>query len=110
MNRLPISTVDIATERDVVHARRRARHVASLLAFGSQDQVRIATAVSEICRNAMQYAGGGKCEILLSETTLVIRVTDAGPGIPNLDEILAGRYRSPSGMGLGIAGSRRLVD
>ncbi len=109
---LPLTTVEIAAPRDVVRARQRARQLAALLGFGAQDQSRVATATSEICRNAANYAGGGRCEFLLDsgKPALVVRVADEGPGIPNLDEVLAGRYSSPTGMGLGLSGTRRLMD
>jgi signal transduction histidine kinase/DNA-binding response OmpR family regulator len=110
---LPLTTLDLAAERDVVVARQRARHVAALLGFGSQDQSRIATATSEICRNAVRYAGKGRCEFLLEEgprAALLVRTLDQGPGIRNLEEVLAGRYQSGTGMGLGILGTRRLMD
>ena len=110
---LPLTTMDLAGEGDVVAARQRARHLAALLGFGVQDQSRIATATSEICRNAVRYAGGGRCEFLLDDgprAALVVRTADEGPGIRNLEEVLAGRYQSATGMGLGIVGARRLVD
>jgi anti-sigma regulatory factor (Ser/Thr protein kinase)/two-component sensor histidine kinase len=110
---LPLTTLDLAAERDVVSARQRARQLAALLGFGPQDQSRIATATSEICRNAVRYAGTGRCEFLLeggSRPALVVRTVDQGPGIRNVDEVLAGRYQSATGMGLGIVGTRRLMD
>src|SRR5947209_8447090 len=110
---VPLATLDLAAERDVVAARQRARQLAGLLGFGAQDQSRLATATSEICRNAVRYAGRGRCEFLLEEAprpTLVVKTTDEGPGIRNLEEVLAGRYHSDTGMGLGIAGTRRLMD
>ena len=112
MNRAILS-VEIRLEHDVVLARQRARQIAGLLGFEPQDQTRIATAVSEIARNAFQYAGGGRVEFLVQDDTppvFLIRVHDQGPGIRNLQEILDGRYRSPTGMGLGIVGVRRLMD
>jgi signal transduction histidine kinase/CheY-like chemotaxis protein len=106
--------VAIRHERDVVLARTRARQIATLLGFEAQDQTRIATAVSEIARNAFQYARAGRVEFALQGTTapqvLVIRVTDAGPGIADLDAVLEGRYVSSTGSGLGIVGASRLVD
>src|SRR6185437_15515417 len=81
--------------------------------FPPQDQTRIATAVSEICRNAIRYAGGGRVEFELlctDESSLVMRVRDEGPGISCLAEIRNGTYRSSEGMGLGIVGAERLVD
>src|SRR5258705_4778928 len=110
---LPFTTMEIATERDVVTARQRARHLAGILGCGAQDQSRIATATSEICRNAVRYAGRGRCEFLLEEGArawLVVRTADQGPGIKNLEEVLAGRYQSDTGMGLGIIGTKRLMD
>jgi signal transduction histidine kinase/CheY-like chemotaxis protein len=107
-------SIAVHYEHDVVLARQRARQVAALLGFDTQDQTRIATALSEIARNAVSYAGGGRVEFRIEGTTppqlLVIRVADQGPGIARLAEILEGRYRSATGMGLGIIGARRLVD
>jgi signal transduction histidine kinase len=110
----PIVTLPIESESDVVVVRQRARHIAELLGFERQDQTRIATAVSEIVRNAFSYAGGGRAEFMIEpgETPqlLRIRVVDKGPGIANLQSILDGEYRSQSGMGLGLIGARRLMD
>jgi signal transduction histidine kinase/CheY-like chemotaxis protein len=106
-------TVAIRLEHDVVQARQRARDVAALLDFPARDQVRIATAVSEIARNAFQYAGRGKVEFFITEDfpqRLCVRVSDPGGGIPNLKEILQGQYTSRTGMGQGILGARRLMD
>jgi signal transduction histidine kinase len=107
-------TVAIAKEPDVVTARRRARELAGLLGFSRQDQIRIATATSEITRNAVQYAGSGVVEFsfhLETERPLfVVRVSDRGPGIMEPDAIFEGRYHSQTGMGLGLMGTRRLMD
>jgi signal transduction histidine kinase/CheY-like chemotaxis protein len=111
---LPILSVAVRFEHDVVAARQRARHLAAALGFDRQEQTRIATAVSEIGRNAFRYAGGGKVEFSIEGRTspqlLVAKVTDQGPGIADLDRVLSGRYRSATGMGLGLVGARRLVD
>ena len=107
-------TVALHYEQDVVVARQRARQVAGLLGFDAQDQTRIATAVSEIARNAYRYAGGGKVEFRLEgESTpqlMLTRISDEGPGIPDLDSVLGGRYRSQTGMGIGLMGVHRLMD
>lgn len=109
-----VLSVAIEHEHDVVAARRRARQIAELLGFDVQDQTRIATAVSEIARNAFVYAGGGKVDFLVEGTTspqvFVICITDRGPGIADLGRVLDDRYRSETGMGLGITGARRLMD
>jgi signal transduction histidine kinase len=84
-----------------------------VLGFETQDQTRIATAVSEIARNAYEYAMGGAVEYHFDREkrpALRIVVADKGKGISNLEEVWAGTYISSSGMGLGIAGSRRLMD
>jgi signal transduction histidine kinase/DNA-binding response OmpR family regulator len=106
--------IAIEGEHHVVMARQRARQLAAWLGFEGQDQTRIATAVSEISRNAFRYAGGGRVEFLLEGDTapqlMLIRVTDQGPGIADLDHVLSGRYRSSTGMGLGLLGAQRLMD
>jgi signal transduction histidine kinase/DNA-binding response OmpR family regulator len=111
---LPLLTVQVATESDIVTARQRAHHIAELVGFDNQDQVRIATAVSEIVRNAFRYAGGGRVIFSIDGTSapqlFSVTVSDEGPGMSNLADVLAGRYQSETGMGLGIVGSRRLMD
>ena len=114
MASLPIITVAIKYEQDVVLARQRTRQIAKAVGFDSQDQTRLATAVSELARNAFGYAGGGRVEFAIEGATapqiFQIHVKDEGPGIKNLKEILEGHYQSHTGMGLGIIGARRLVD
>jgi signal transduction histidine kinase/CheY-like chemotaxis protein len=111
---LAILTVEIRQERDTVNARQRARQISRLLGFDAQDQTRISTAVSEIARNAFDYARSGKIEFSIEGRTqpqlFVIKVVDHGPGISNLSAILDGRYVSQTGMGLGIIGAKRLMD
>jgi signal transduction histidine kinase/CheY-like chemotaxis protein len=105
--------MEVRLEQDVVLARQRARQIAGLLGFENQDQARIATAVSEITRNAFQYAGGGRVEFLVEgpgEPALLIRVSDRGPGFKDLSAVLDGRYTSTTGMGVGVLGTRRLMD
>jgi signal transduction histidine kinase/CheY-like chemotaxis protein len=107
-------TIAIRHEQDVVIARQRAREIAGLVGFDGQDQTRIATAISEIVRNAFRYAGGGKVEFSIEGVStpqlLLVRVTDQGAGIANLGQVLSGQYRSTTGMGVGIIGARRLMD
>ena len=109
-----LMTVAVRAEQDVVSARQRARQIAKQLGFEPQDQARIATAVSEIVRNAFRYAGGGEVVFAIEgerpPQLLSVQVRDQGRGIPHLDDVLAGSYRSATGMGLGIVGARRLMD
>lgn len=110
----PVLSLRIESERDIVTARQRARQISAMVGFGDQDQVRIATAVSEIARNAHQYAGNGKVDFVINlrsrPQSLWIQVSDHGPGIADLDAVLSGRYVSPSGMGIGVIGTSRLMD
>jgi signal transduction histidine kinase len=106
-------TVDLQREHDVVLARQRARQLATQFKLDTQDQTRFATAVSEIARNAHQYAGGGRVEFCIDHgppASLMARVVDRGPGIARLKDVLDGRYVSSTGLGIGITGARRLSD
>lgn len=99
----------IRNEQDVVTARQRARQVADLLGFDRQDGIRIATAVSEIARNAFRYAGGGRVDfsfIREAPAGIEIVVSDSGRGIVNVQQVLDGT----SEKGRGIVGCRRLMD
>ena len=109
-----IVTALVETEEDIVAVRQRARRLAEALGFGAQDQVRIATAVSEIARNAYSYAGGGRVEYGVDGAgfaqSMAVRISDRGPGIAELPAVLDGSYRSETGLGRGITGARRLMD
>jgi signal transduction histidine kinase/ActR/RegA family two-component response regulator len=112
-----ILSQEIRFERDVVQSRQRARQIAALLGFDSQDQTRIVTAVSEVARNSYQYAGGGKVEFSLMTSEelnydryLNIEISDQGPGILKLKEVIEGKFSSKTGLGLGLIGAKRLMD
>jgi len=108
-----IFTIRLRHERHVVHARQRTRDIAALLGFEHQEQIRLATAASELARNAFRYASNGVVEFLVRDSSpqlFLISVTDSGPGIANLQEILDGKYVSRTGLGKGIVGTRRLMD
>jgi len=109
----PILSIALRTERDVVHARQRVREIAASLGFDNQDQIRLATATSEMARNAFRYARNGTVEFSLQlehPQHVEVSIRDSGPGISNLQQILDGRYRSETGMGMGILGTKRLMD
>jgi signal transduction histidine kinase len=110
----PLLSIRVSDESDIVTARQRARQIASVLGFTGQEQVGIATAVSEIARNAFQYAGGGRVDFSITlraqPQRLTIQVSDKGPGIQDVNAIFEGRYQSSTGMGLGLMGTRRLMD
>lgn len=105
---------EIKKETDIVWVRKKARELSAFLNFDNQTQTRISTAVSEITRNAYQYAQGGTVEFSLTEDQekigLKIRIIDRGPGIKNLEAIQKGNYKSETGMGVGLMGAKRLMD
>jgi signal transduction histidine kinase/DNA-binding response OmpR family regulator len=109
-----IACLVLRYERDIVLARQRARQIAGAVGFETQDQTRFSTAVSEIARNAFEYGGGGRIEFAIEGRTvpqvLAVTIADEGKGIADVTAILEGRYESESGMGIGMAGARRLVD
>ncbi len=111
---LSILKVDIRYEEDVVLARQRARSIAELLGFNTTEQTRVATSVSEIARNALDYAKGGQVEFMVEERErpqlFLAMVKDQGPGISELAAVLEGRHKSATGTGLGILGAKRLMD
>ncbi|WP_256774413.1 MULTISPECIES: anti-sigma regulatory factor [unclassified Stenotrophomonas] len=110
----PSGTLPIRVEQDVVLARQAARQVAVACKLRLIDQTKLVTAASELARNAVIYGGGGTMdwEILESGLRKGVRLifADQGPGIPDLAQALTDGWSSGSGMGLGLSGSRRLVD
>ena len=109
---LPILKMQIRYEPDIVTIRQKTRWISARLGFDSQDQARLATAVSELARNVFQYASIGYVEFHFDEKTqtFFIKVTDEGPGISDLENILNGNFISKSGMGVGLIGSKKLMD
>ena len=112
---LPLLTVPLRFEHDVVGCRQRARQLAAGLGFDAQEQTRLSTAISEIARNAFVYAGGGTVRFRVEnagqpDRAFVAEIRDDGPGIAVLDAVMEGRYQSPTGLGRGLLGARRLVD
>lgn len=108
----PTTSVAITSETDVGRARLLARSMCLDLGVRSFTLQSIATAVSELARNIVKYAGQGSVTLGVEEDPrrFVIVAEDSGPGIPNLDEILSGAYVSKTGMGLGILGTKRMVS
>jgi serine/threonine-protein kinase RsbT len=98
----------------VVGVRRIVRSTAADLGFSLVDQTRIVTAASELARNTLQHGGGGtmKLEILNNGSRRGLRLTfeDQGPGIPDLGLALKDGYSTSGGLGLGLSGSKRLVN
>jgi serine/threonine-protein kinase RsbT len=105
--------IRIERDADVVEARKKARELAMRLDFSRTDLTLIATAVSEIARNIVRFAGKGQVFVeLLTEPRPGIRIVarDTGPGISDVDQALTDGYSTYSGLGLGLPGARRLMD
>ncbi len=108
------SLVAISSAADIVTARQQGRALASRLGFSASELTIIATAISEVARNIVEYAGGG--EILLSvlrnaqRRGICVVARDSGPGIPDVEKALSDGYSTSKGLGLGLPGARRLMD
>jgi signal transduction histidine kinase len=112
---VPLLTVAIRQENDILLARQRARQISQFLGFSSGDIARITTALSEVARNAFEYAGGGSATFAiegqaLDRQDLLIRVVDEGAGIADTRAVLSPSFESRTGLGLGLKGSRALMD
>lgn len=105
-------TIVIRTELDLTSARTRAREISQSMGGNRMQVQRVATVVSELARNILLYTPGGQIEIVpkSAPSRVHIRASDEGDGIPNLDQVMSGSYRSKTGMGMGLLGSKRLAD
>jgi len=106
-------SVPIRSEPDVVTVRRRVREVSAQLGLSLVDQTKIVTAASELARNTIIYGGGGSMQVqTLNGPRVGLRLTfeDHGPGIPDIDLALRDGFTTGSGLGLGLGGSKRLVN
>ena len=108
-------SLDIASEQDVVVVRRRVRDLAERHGFDVFATAAITTATSEITRNTWSHGGGGRAIIQEVERDgscrgLRIRFEDEGPGIADIDRAMMGGFSTRRSLGLGLSGSRRLVD
>jgi serine/threonine-protein kinase RsbT len=108
------SSVEIITEWDIVAARQLGRNEAKALGFGTVDQARITTAISELARNIYLYASIGVIEIERIETDsekkIVVVATDQGPGIKDVRKVMEDGYSTSGGLGAGLPGVKRLMD
>jgi serine/threonine-protein kinase RsbT len=104
--------LDIRTSDDVVRVRQRVRAAAVAAGLGLVDQTKIVTAASELARNTLDYGGGGSVEIdTLPDGVrrgVVLRFSDEGPGIRDIEAALRDGYTTGSGLGLGLGGAKRL--
>jgi serine/threonine-protein kinase RsbT len=106
--------VAIRTDADVVTARQEARTMGSDLGFSSTDLTLLATAISEIARNITTYAGEGEVALRAlnsgGRNGIEVIATDNGPGIADVELAMQDGFTTGSGLGLGLPGTRRLVD
>lgn len=104
----------IEREADIVRARQKGRELAAELGFSSTDQTLLATAISEIARNIVSYAGRGMVKLTtvqeLGRRGIVIMASDDGPGIRDLELAMRDGYSTGNSLGMGLPGARRLVD
>jgi serine/threonine-protein kinase RsbT len=104
----------IAVSADVILVRNAVRRAAERMGFRPLDVTKLVTAASEIARNTLLYGGGGKADVecLSAGTRSGVRVVfeDQGPGIADVELAYRAGYTTGGGMGLGLSGSRKLVD
>lgn len=106
--------VAIRNEHDIVAARHEGRNVAVSVGFSGSSLTLIATAISEVARNIVSYAGTG--EVLVAAVTdgtrrgIEIVAQDSGPGIPDLSLAMQDGFTTGRGLGLGLPGAKRLMD
>jgi serine/threonine-protein kinase RsbT len=106
-------TIPVASEPDMVAVRRRVREVAAQVGLSLVDQTKLVTAASELARNTLIYGGGGSMLLeSLNGPRLGIRLTfvDNGPGIANVELAMRDGFTTGAGLGLGLGGSKRLVN
>jgi len=106
--------VPLKNSNDVVLARQKVRQWATDLRFSLVDQTKLVTAASELARNALDHGKGGEMtiEILNSGVRSGLRLTfeDQGPGIADIEQAMRDGFTTGAGMGLGLGGSKRLVN
>jgi len=115
MNSNQVRVIPIRSDLDVVAARVEGRNMAREMGFGTIDQARIATAISELARNIVLYAKSGQATIRVIVTNdghkgLEVVCEDQGPGIPDLALAQQDGYSTSGGLGMGLPGTRRLMD
>ncbi|HKV27994.1 MAG TPA: anti-sigma regulatory factor [Candidatus Acidoferrales bacterium] len=108
------AVVQIQGDTDIVGARQKGRMLAATLGFSSSELTLIATAISELARNIVQYAKQGEIILRLLERSgqkgIMVRAKDQGPGIPDIRRALQDGFSTSRSLGLGLAGVRRLMD
>lgn len=110
------SCIDINHEWDIVEARQLGRDIAKSIGFGTVDQARITTAISELARNIYLYAGAGRGKMCIevieniNQTGICLSAIDKGPGIKDISLVMQDGYTTSGGLGTGLPGVKRLMD
>ncbi|EMG26864.1 anti-sigma B factor RsbT [Listeria fleischmannii 1991] len=108
------SCVKITDEWDIVSARQLGRKISKEIGFGTVDQARITTAISELARNIFLYAGTGEICITkvaeMGKQGLQIEAKDKGPGILDIRKVMQDGFTTSGGLGAGLPGVKRLMD
>jgi serine/threonine-protein kinase RsbT len=107
------TTFRVSVSEDVSNAREAGRDIAQQVGFGRLEQMKIATAISELARNILLYAAPGEMRIagiVAPRRGIEIVAADEGPGIPDVNLVMSTAYRSKTGMGMGMKGAKRLMD
>ena len=106
--------LQINSEHDILTARQRGRELAADIGFSGSDLTIVATAISEIARNIVEYAGRGEIVFTLvrdgRSRGIVVVARDEGPGIPDVALAMQDGYSTRKSLGLGLPGARRLMD
>lgn len=107
-------TIEVIKEQDVVFAKNRVKEAAVKIKMGLVNQTRLITAASEILRNMMRYADGGRCLIEVvsrgRDNGIRLTFTDEGPGIPDIVQAMKDGFSTGKSLGLGLPGTKRLVN
>ena len=107
-------TIRLRASEDISYTRQIVRNWMVELRFSLVEQTKIVTAASELARNTIEHGGGGTVQLITlndsGRTGLQLIFKDKGPGIPDLEIALKDGYSTGSGLGLGLSGSKRLVD
>jgi len=110
----PVARVDVRSDADVCTVRQKGREIARDLGFSATDLTLIATAISELARNIIRYAGHGEVQLTVEHnglfSGLVVIASDDGPGIPDVTTALRDGVSTSGSFGLGLSGVRRLMD
>ena len=111
---MDVELIIVTSDAGVMNARQKGRELATTIGISGSDLTLLATAISEIARNIVQYAGRGEIEfrsvVRGGRRGLLIVARDFGPGIPDIARAMQDGYSTSRGMGLGLPGAKRLMD